>query len=90
MDKYIKREDAIAEFQELKNKCESLKDAIYFDGVMAVLDNIPAEDVAPVVRCRECKYKNWLREPCVSFKDDDFCAYGKKEAEHDKHPSDPV
>lgn len=65
MDKYIKREDAIAEFQELKNKCESLKDAIYFDGVMAVLDNIPAEDVALV------RHGRWI----VHF--DHFAPYQK-------------
>lgn len=48
MTEYIKREDAITKFQELKNKCESLKDAIYLDGVMAVLDTLPAADVAEV------------------------------------------
>jgi hypothetical protein len=48
MAEYIKREDAVAKFQKLKDKCESLKDAIYLDGVTAVLDAIPAADVAEV------------------------------------------
>ena len=54
MAEYIKRENAVAKFQKLKDKCESLKDAIYLDGVMAVLDVIPAADVAEVVRCKDC------------------------------------
>ena len=29
----------------------------------AILD-APAADVAPVVRCRECKHHYWVQEPC--------------------------
>ena len=48
MAEYIKREDIVAKFQKLKDKCKSLKNAIYLDGVIAVLDSIPAADVAEV------------------------------------------
>lgn len=68
------------------------------------IKGIPAADVAEVVRCRECKhcketvdYKGpglfcsiWGRE-WQRVQPDDFCSYGqRKEADHDKYPSDPV
>nr|DAW50511.1 MAG TPA: hypothetical protein [Caudoviricetes sp.] len=53
-------------------------------------DNFPAADVAPVVRCKGCKYSckdrngrtcegYWyeLSEFAVPVKDDDFCSYGE-------------
>lgn len=58
MDEYIKREKAIAKFEEIKKSGVSLRDAAYLDAVMAVLDNIEAEDVSPIVRCKECAYWN--------------------------------
>ena len=54
---------------------------------------LPAADVAPVVRCRECKHWSYAqslqRHECSIFngaynfigyptKDDDFCSYGEK------------
>lgn len=30
----------------------------------AMLENLPAADVEPVVRCRECKHHYWVQEPC--------------------------
>ena len=75
------------------------------DDVDFGVDEIPAADVAPVVRCRECR--KWDADPDSYGKDDgpkgkcmksfeetydnDFCSYGeRREADHDKHPSDPV
>lgn len=46
------------------------------------IELLPAPDVEPVVRCRECKYHN--KPPCpmrLSFnwtEDDDFCSYGER------------
>jgi hypothetical protein len=64
------------------------------------IDKAPTIDAVPVVRCLNCKYKGvlWRETICEhpngmlhKVKPDDFCSYGKrKEAEHDKHPSDPV
>lgn len=57
----------------------------------------PTIDAVPVVRCRECKY--WLGEHVCDLDcnhethtgPDDFCSRGqRKEAEHDKHQSDPL
>lgn len=48
------------------------------------IDQVPAADVAPVVRCKDCKY-NRRSKKCLnpdSFfavpKDDDFCSYGER------------
>ena len=46
----------------------------------------PAADVAPVVRCKDCKYNRGSKK-CLnpdSFfampKDDDFCSYGERKS----------
>ena len=67
---------------------------------------VPVTNVVPVVRCRECthykicdEWKNGKRMLCEihhhSYLDHDgdehFCSWGqRREAEHDKHPSDPL
>lgn len=64
-----------------------------YGGFLAAIDYIPAADVVPVVRCRECEYaKNakWNKEgyricPAshMEITDDDFCSYGVR-TEEDK------
>ena len=61
----------------------------------AILKAIPTIDAVPVVRCWECIYRDGTPgQPnilCGQMHDDDFCSYGqRKEAKHDKYPSDPV
>ena len=48
------------------------------------IDQVPAADVAPVVRCKDCKYNRGSKK-CLnpdSFfsvpKDDDYCSYGER------------
>lgn len=36
------------------------------------LYELPAADVAPVVRCKDCKHKGWVQEPCHG-KSVDYC-----------------
>lgn len=64
------------------------------EGRCVVLD-IPTIDAVPVVRCRECSYRLPKGTVCqlsgVTITGDDFCSRGqRKEADHDKHPSDPL
>lgn len=90
MAEYIDR-DAI--YKAFANACtdvlERASEIEYIAGfsyelVIEILDNIPAADVAPVVRCKDCKYyKPDEYEcgcdyglPCV--KADDFCSYGER------------
>lgn len=52
------------------------------------LQNIPAEDVLPVVRCRDCKWdrpdvvlnKHWCTRVfgCTEVREDDFCSLGRR------------
>lgn len=56
MAEYIDREAALKRFEEIKQSGISLKDAIYIDGVMAVIETLPAADVAPVRHGRWIDY----------------------------------
>ena len=56
MDEYIKKETAIKRFEEIKEQDISLRDTVYLDGVMAIIENLPTADVVPVVRCHDCKH----------------------------------
>ena len=70
----------------LDHECKPMMD------FYSALWNVPAADVAPVVRCRECKYytpqkksKQWdcktlycNRVVTVKTKPDDFCSYGDR------------
>lgn len=86
MDEYIKRETAVRMVMAAKWGDGS-------DGAMAmeIVASAPAADVAPVVRCKDCKFSHadghgrtcegyWfeLSEYAVSVKDDAFCSYGER------------
>ena len=88
MAEYINREETKRELLEwciLLNSPHLLSRA----DTMFLLDNIPAADVAPVVRCKYCKY--WHKETLfcdympygnarerVNWYGDDFCSYGER------------
>ena len=80
MDDYIKREalrDALYD-----------ADAITMNGIK-ILNQFPAADVVPVVRCKDCKYAYYYNEEgCRGFvcngyfqyadvESNDFCSYGE-------------
>ena len=58
MDEYIKRESAIEAIMS------DPPDAHYQSWYAEKIKAIPAADVAPVVRCMNCKYHYWEQEPC--------------------------
>ena len=76
MAEYIEREAAI----------ESLP--VAWDSAINALRNAPAADVAPVVRCKDCKYwqdnnDGYPREECrwghgETPDANDFCSYGER------------
>lgn len=105
MDEYISRKAAIAYIREQSEECQKAfeelggESGIYADAYNDLAEDfysIPAADVAPVVRCKGCKYScedgtgrtcegYWheLSEFAVSVKDNDFCSHGKpKEGEN--------
>ena len=50
----------------------------------------PTVDAVPVVRCRECKYRDGTPgQPnilCGQMHEDDFCSYGKRKEGADNEP----
>lgn len=57
MAEYIEREKVLSKAAPLVGCFSNMISA--YDVIM-----IPAADVAPVVRCMDCKYHYWEQEPC--------------------------
>ena len=82
MDEYIKREAVIEAIMS------EPPDAHYPQWYVDKIKSIPAADVAPVVRCKDCRWRG--REDCAMFyrcncgeqhtweTDNDFCSYGEQ------------
>ena len=87
MDEYIKREDAIDAVLDVY--CDTPDIDLSCEKFEAAILKIPAADVAPVVRCKDCRWRG--REDCAMFyrcecgeqhtweTDNDFCSWGEKE-----------
>ena len=88
---YIEREAAKARLRIWITDCVLAGDndeADCYRDCIDLLDSIPAADVAPVVRCKDCRLRG--REECAMFyrcecgeqhtweTDNDFCSYGEK------------
>ena len=101
MVEYIEREairnsvESIDWYSVYKGKltagAPNTENALYkASSIYAAIDNAPAADVAPVVRCRDCKHA-WIH-PCgyvychrdgrnayeMAFNLDSFCSYGER------------
>lgn len=81
MDDYISRKAAIAYIREQSEECQKAfeelggESGIYADAYNDLAEDfysIPAADVAPVTRCKDCKHKSWVQEPCHG-KSVDYC-----------------
>ena len=83
-EKYIKASDCEKYFYEHL-------DDLHMAGAMNAIDEIPAADVAPVVRCKDCKYleisgcygecgKGYLG----IVRPDCYCCYGERRADNGK------
>lgn len=83
---YISRSELLEKFTELKKTAQTLRDTVYLDGVMAVIDGVQSASVEPVVHCSECrgwepeKRKEHKCDICLmfGFGPDDFCSHGKR------------
>ena len=76
MAEYIEREVALrtAHIMRPEDKC-----------LEAAIANIPAADVAPVVRCKDCEHYSGSSGVCnlhlrfsIEVKPDDFCSAGER------------
>ena len=74
MAEYIERENAIAWFMPYVHTGESI-DA---DVVISDIKGMKAADVAPVVRCKDCRYFKMYRCRMGYSSHDDFCSYGER------------
>lgn len=92
MAEYIDREALFAEFDRLGLGEHSIVEKVFSIGVRTIIAGMPAADVAPVVRCKDCKwfadnnggdwFGCWLFQtiqiiPEDEPKPDDFCSYGE-------------
>jgi len=84
MTDYIRREDALKGVELFQCGWAEIE-AVQAD----YIDRLPAADVAPVVRCKDCKYGDYDSKPdgamvCLRTKDGfwrketDFCSYGER------------
>lgn len=90
MDEYIKREALIAEFKRLKLGENSFIERVFADGIYAIIEQFPAADVVPVVRCKDCIHYdlgvclkiysdgNAQKDSWQSRNPNDFCSYGER------------
>lgn len=55
------------------------------DTILDLVDSVPTADAVPVVRCKDCKYRDGTPgQPnilCAQMHEDDFCSYGERRAE---------
>lgn len=84
-----------AKFAERLAKSKYQDKPVILGWFLRLIRQSPTIDAVPVVRCWECIYRDGTPgQPnilCGQMHDDDFCSYGqRKEAKHDKYPSDPV
>lgn len=104
MAEYIKREAAIAYIREQSEECQKAfeelggESGIYADAYNDLAEDfysIPAADVVPVVRCKDCAHYrmgacekvytdgNVFSAAWQERKPDDFCSYGEpREGDH--------
>lgn len=95
MDEYIKRAVAVTvcdkQYRECLRKSDFCGDTVAWN-ICADIKAIPAADVAPVTRCKDCKYA-YINSLAVSsgealctlsgkpMQQDDFCSYGEPKEE---------
>lgn len=71
-----------------REKAKRLLHIEYAYAAEQLLDEIPAADVAPVVRCKDCKHE--FGGSCIicgfqKRKPDDFCSYGERKDDKHEH-----
>ena len=92
MKEYIEREALMRRITEIHcAECDSYDGlrcrACWVDDTLDYIDSEPASDVAPVVRCKDCKHCDPENYHCdhpmgtaapLRRKPDDFCSYGER------------
>lgn len=88
MAEYIDREAALEicdkEYKERLRMHDYCGDTVAWN-IGGAIKGLPCADVVPVVRCKDCKYRDGTPgQPnilCAQMHEDDFCSYGERRAE---------
>ena len=67
-EEFIRRTEALKDFES----CNAENPNWTPQRVKTLLLRQPAADVAEVVRCKDCKHRGWVQEPCHG-KSVDYC-----------------
>lgn len=78
MAEYIDREALFAEFDRLGLGEHSIVEKVFSIGVRTIIAGMSAADVAPVVRCKDCRYFKMYKCRMGYSSHDDFCSYGER------------
>lgn len=81
---YIDKEFVINTIHELKAK--PLPKTILLEHLQQIIEDISANNIMEVVRCKDCKYYRKMYKLCscrsdkfnVYLNDNDFCSYGER------------
>lgn len=65
MADYIERQAAVSRFEQLKEQADTMRDKLYLDGVLAVIDALPAANVREDVRGEWVAKKVMIRTPAA-------------------------
>lgn len=90
MAEYIEREALMRRIKEIHcAECDSYHGvrcrACWVDDTLDYIDSEPAADVAPVVRCKDCrKFKTYFCSMVASGYND-FCSYGERKDDEHEH-----
>jgi hypothetical protein len=96
MAEYIERSAGVSILRAKANMAVLMDSAPYFEKAAQMLEKLPAADVAPVVRCKDCKHRvyKYMNEEigeiggCGLFNramsNDDFCSYGERKESDDQ------
>ena len=93
MAEHIEKQKAVDLLIELENEFQQFKPFKGFEHAMyrklceaeIAIGKLPTADVVPVVRCKDCKYRDGTPgQPnilCAQMHEEDFCSYGERRAE---------
>ena len=80
--------EALLSFEKMDaDLCATCGEHHTAEDVIMMIKTAPTVDAVPVVRCRECKYRDGTPgQPnilCGQMHEDDFCSYGERKGSAD-------
>lgn len=69
MPRYIDAEKAIQAFKEAQDNTTNIVDIVHLTASMALIDTLPAEDVAPIIHAQWIKDNGYMLSRCSICRD---------------------